>query len=273
MPSTDCDKQQSQPQKDHPATRVLGDHSLTKTLGAARWTSQHTTSLTKRCPVQPCLFLPTHILPAGHQNHPCMHPSVLASTLSMAASPALHLQHAENDCPQCHYYRTFEYVNGGRMLDCISCRLCEIVVHRFARQIGSAFDCLHRNNVVRRSTHIHIIRLTSLWSRNWKYSYIGNGQHHVIDLGLSNLYNAVYHLFTFCGSFYFSASELLIAKVSIGAEVDLWSFGVVLYLLMIRARLHFMSRLKTDWWNTLSGSVLVRLFPLTPSVLIPRGRV
>ena len=36
MPSTDRDKQQNRPQKDHPATRVLGDYTLTKTLGAAR---------------------------------------------------------------------------------------------------------------------------------------------------------------------------------------------------------------------------------------------
>ena len=40
------------------------------------------------------------------------------------------------------------------------------------------------------------------------------------------------HLSTFCGSLYFAAPELLNAKVYTGPEVDVWSFGVVLYVLV-----------------------------------------
>jgi serine/threonine protein kinase len=54
----------------------------------------------------------------------------------------------------------------------------------------------------------------------------------IIDFGLSNLYSPFDHLSTFCGSLYFAAPELLNAKVYTGPEVDVWSFGIVLYVLV-----------------------------------------
>jgi serine/threonine protein kinase len=53
---------------------------------------------------------------------------------------------------QHHYYMVFEYVNGGQMLDYIIShgRLRERVARKFARQIGSALEYCHRNNVVHR---------------------------------------------------------------------------------------------------------------------------
>jgi len=55
---------------------------------------------------------------------------------------------------QHHYYMVFEYVSGGQMLDYIIShgRLRERVARKFARQIGSALDYCHRNNVVHRGT-------------------------------------------------------------------------------------------------------------------------
>lgn len=61
-------------------------------------------------------------------------------------------------------------------------------------------------------------------------SHTGNIK--IIDFGLSNLYDPIAHLSTFCGSLYFAAPELLNAKVYTGPEVDVWSFGVVLYVLV-----------------------------------------
>jgi len=53
---------------------------------------------------------------------------------------------------QHHYYMVFEYVNGGQMLDYIIShgRLRERVARKFARQIGSALQYCHLNNVVHR---------------------------------------------------------------------------------------------------------------------------
>lgn len=121
-----------------------------------------------------------------------------------------------------HYYMVFEYVNGGQMLDYIIShgRLRERVARKFARQIGSALDYCHRNNVVHRDLKIENILISQ------------TGNIKIIDFGLSNLYNPASHLSTFCGSLYFAAPELLNARVYTGPEVDVWSFGVVLYVLV-----------------------------------------
>lgn len=140
-----------------------------------------------------------------------------------------------------YYYMVFEFVNGGQMLDYIIShgRLRERVARKFARQIGSALEYCHKNNVVHRGTvrlHIHSLRtylpssLPDLKIENILISETGNIK--IIDFGLSNLYNPATHLSTFCGSLYFAAPELLNAKVYTGPEVDIWSFGVVLYVLV-----------------------------------------
>jgi len=123
---------------------------------------------------------------------------------------------------QHHYYMVFEYVNGGQMLDYIIShgRLRERVARKFARQIGSALDYCHRNNVVHRDLKIENILISE------------TGNIKIIDFGLSNLYDPCHHLSTFCGSLYFAAPELLNAKAYTGPEVDVWSFGVVLYVLV-----------------------------------------
>ena len=56
---------------------------------------------------------------------------------------------------QHHYYMVFEYVSGGQMLDYIIShgRLRERVARKFARQIGSALDYCHKNNVVHRGAY------------------------------------------------------------------------------------------------------------------------
>lgn len=53
-----------------------------------------------------------------------------------------------------HYYMVFAYVSGGQMLDYIikHGRLQEQKARKFARQIGSALEYCHLNNVVHRGT-------------------------------------------------------------------------------------------------------------------------
>jgi serine/threonine protein kinase len=53
----------------------------------------------------------------------------------------------------------------------------------------------------------------------------------IIDFGLANLYDPISQLSTYCGS-YLLAPELLYAKPYTGPEVDVWSFGIVLSLLI-----------------------------------------
>ena len=52
----------------------------------------------------------------------------------------------------------------------------------------------------------------------------------IIGFGLSNLYNPIKNLSSSCGSLYFAAPEILNAEPYVGPEVDVWSFGVILYV-------------------------------------------
>jgi len=121
-----------------------------------------------------------------------------------------------------HHYMVFEFIDGGQMLDYIIShgRLRERAARKFARQIGSALDYCHRNSIVHRDLKIENILISK------------SGNIKIIDFGLSNLYSPNRHLSTFCGSLYFAAPELLNAKVYTGPEVDVWSFGIVLYVLV-----------------------------------------
>ncbi|KAF2189554.1 serine/threonine protein kinase-like protein Kin1 [Zopfia rhizophila CBS 207.26] len=121
-----------------------------------------------------------------------------------------------------HWYMLFEYVNGGQMLDYIIShgRLKEKQARKFARQIASALDYCHRNSIVHRDLKIENILISK------------TGDIKIIDFGLSNLFSPRSHLKTFCGSLYFAAPELLQAKQYTGPEVDIWSFGIVLYVLV-----------------------------------------
>jgi hypothetical protein len=121
-----------------------------------------------------------------------------------------------------HHYMVFEFIDGGQLLDYIIShgRLRERAARKFARQIGSALNYCHRNSIVHRDLKIENILISK------------SGNIKIIDFGLSNLYSPSSHLSTFCGSLYFAAPELLNAKLYTGPEVDIWSFGIVLYVLV-----------------------------------------
>ncbi|CDK28817.1 unnamed protein product [Kuraishia capsulata CBS 1993] len=121
-----------------------------------------------------------------------------------------------------HYYMLFEYVSGGQMLDYIVSHgsLKERHARKFSRGIASALDYCHSNNIVHRDLKIENIMINK------------NGEIKLIDFGLSNMFDRLKLLKTYCGSLYFAAPELLSAHPYLGPEVDVWSFGVVLYVLV-----------------------------------------
>ncbi|KAG8215598.1 hypothetical protein J3R82DRAFT_7463 [Butyriboletus roseoflavus] len=249
--SSDRDRQQPMPDQKHrqhrdgstskqsrSANRVLGDYTLTKTLGAGsmgkvKLAIHNVTEEKLAIKILPRVH-PSTSLPNGSNASP----EAIAKQASKDASKEIRtireaalsmLLHHPYICGmremiihQHHYYMVFEYVSGGQMLDYIIShgRLRERVARKFARQIGSALDYCHRNNVVHRDLKIENILISE------------TGNIKIIDFGLSNLYDPAERLSTFCGSLYFAAPELLNAKVYTGPEVDVWSFGVVLYVLV-----------------------------------------
>ncbi|OMJ19755.1 Protein kinase kin1 [Smittium culicis] len=121
-----------------------------------------------------------------------------------------------------NFYLVSEAISGGQLLDFIvkKGRLKESHSRKLARQILSAIDYMHKNNIVHRDLKIENILVTD------------KGNIKIIDFGLSNLFSKSDLLSTFCGSLYFAAPELLTSNPYVGPEVDIWSFGIVLYVLV-----------------------------------------
>jgi serine/threonine protein kinase len=122
-----------------------------------------------------------------------------------------------------YFYILMDYVNGGQLLHYIVKRqkLSEQHSRHFSRQIVSALDYMHRNSIVHRDLKIENILIDKA-GRNIK----------IIDFGLSNLFCPERRLTTYCGSLYFAAPELLRASPYRGPEIDVWSLGVVIYVMV-----------------------------------------
>jgi serine/threonine protein kinase len=121
-----------------------------------------------------------------------------------------------------HWYILLEYINGRSVLDYVIShgQLRERQARKISRQIASALDYCHRNSIVHRDIKIENILISK------------TGDIKITDFWLSSLYTPGEHMNTFCGSSYFPAPELLEARPYFGPQVDVWNFGIVLYILV-----------------------------------------
>ncbi|KAM4796385.1 NUAK family SNF1-like kinase 2 [Rhinophrynus dorsalis] len=115
-----------------------------------------------------------------------------------------------------------EYASHGDLYDYISerQRLSDHEARRFFRQIVSAVQYCHANGVVHRDLKLENILLDE--NKNVK----------IADFGLSNIYNADSYLQTYCGSPLYASPEIVNGRPYVGPEVDSWSLGVLLYILV-----------------------------------------
>eukprot|EP00158_Paraphelidium_tribonemae_P006026 Partr_v1_DN27636_c0_g1_i1_m65045 putative carbon catabolite derepressing protein kinase len=105
-------------------------------------------------------------------------------------------------------------------------KMTERDARRLFQQIISAVDFCHRHNIVHRDLKPENVLLDG--DRNVKLA----------DFGLSNLMTDGDFLKTSCGSPNYAAPEVISGKLYAGPEVDVWSCGVILFV-MLCGRLPF----------------------------------
>jgi len=115
-----------------------------------------------------------------------------------------------------------EYVESGELFDYITKkgRLQEDEARCFFQQIISGVEYCHRNMIVHRDLKLENLLLDS--KCNVK----------IAGFGHSNVMHDGHFLKTSCGSPNYAAPEVISGKLYKGPEVDVWSCGIILYVLL-----------------------------------------
>lgn len=145
---------------------------------------------------------------------------------------------------------------GGELFQYIvdNGRLPESEARRFFQQIISAVECCHRHKIVHRD-----LKPENLLLDEFLNIKIG-------DFGLSNRMVDGDFLKTSCGSPNYAAPEVISGRLYSGPEVDVWSCGVILYV-MLCGRLPF----DDDYVPSLFTKINKGIYTL-PSYLSPETR-
>ena len=112
---------------------------------------------------------------------------------------------------------------GGELFDYLvkHGKMSEFKSRRFFQQIVCAVEYCHRHKIVHRDLKPENLLLDN--ELNVK----------IADFGLSNIMTDGNFLKTSCGSPNYAAPEVISGKLYPGPEVDVWSCGVILYVLLV----------------------------------------
>ncbi|XP_068185114.1 serine/threonine-protein kinase SIK1 [Antennarius striatus] len=119
-------------------------------------------------------------------------------------------------------YIVTEYAKNGEMFDYLTSngRMSEDEARKKFWQILTAVDYCHRHHIVHRDLKTENLLLDA--NMNIKLA----------DFGFGNFYKAGEPLSTWCGSPPYAAPEVFEGKEYEGPQLDIWSLGVVLYVLV-----------------------------------------
>ncbi|KAI3957953.1 hypothetical protein MKW98_020595 [Papaver atlanticum] len=117
-------------------------------------------------------------------------------------------------------YFVMEFVTGGELFSRIpKCRCREDLTRRYFQQLISAVGYCHSHGVFHRDLKPENLLVDA------------NGDLKVSDFGLSAVTSQNRVLYTACGTPAYVAPEILARKGYSGAKIDIWSCGVILFVL------------------------------------------
>ncbi|XP_042333047.1 serine/threonine-protein kinase SIK3 isoform X2 [Sceloporus undulatus] len=150
-------------------------------------------------------------------------------------------------------YLVTEYASGGEIFDHLVAhgRMAEKEARKKFKQIVAAVHFCHCRNIVHRDLKAENLLLDA--NLNIK----------IADFGFSNKFTPGQLLKTWCGSPPYAAPELFEGKEYDGPKVDIWSLGVVLYVLVCGALPFDGSTLQNLRARVLSGKFRIPFFMST----------
>ncbi|XP_026222970.1 serine/threonine-protein kinase SIK3 homolog isoform X4 [Anabas testudineus] len=150
-------------------------------------------------------------------------------------------------------YLVTEYASGGEIFDHLVAhgRMAEKDARKKFKQIVAAVHFCHCRNIVHRDLKAENLLLDH--NLNIK----------IADFGFSNIFSRGQLLKTWCGSPPYAAPELFEGKEYDGPKVDIWSLGVVLYVLVCGALPFDGSTLHNLRARVLSGKFRIPFFMST----------
>ncbi|XP_037076772.1 serine/threonine-protein kinase NIM1-like [Pollicipes pollicipes] len=131
------------------------------------------------------------------------------------------------------YCLVMEYAPGGDLSSLVKAqregRFPEGRARPFCRQLVSALTYMHGRGIIHRDLKMENIMLNA-----------SKDTLKIVDFGLSNCWSPESPLKSHCGSPEYAAPELFVVGRTYGPEIDVWSLGVVFYVLLV-GRLPFLS--------------------------------
>ncbi|KAJ1655813.1 Serine/threonine-protein kinase [Dispira simplex] len=120
-----------------------------------------------------------------------------------------------------HFYLFYEYIDGITMSERIGrSGLSECKVKQYFREILEALGFCHAYSIIHRDLKLENVMI----DRHTKRIKL-------IDFGLANFFDSQSMLSTACGSIPYTAPEILRGDKYVGPEVDVWSVGILLYVM------------------------------------------
>ena len=127
------------------------------------------------------------------------------------------------------YYIVNEYCPGGELFDKVENGLSETQISVIFKQILSGLSYLHSNNIVHRDLKLENILISDIeYVEMTKEEYFDIK---IIDFGNARIFDKTISTNSIVGSSYYIAPEVFLKKYN--KECDLWSAGVILYILIV----------------------------------------